>query len=101
MHQDERMEPESSRIVISRPTSPRNDGAFAVLIDGQEKGEVRLGGDLTVDVDPGPHVVEVRYARNTRLKVKVQVRPGTEPRVLISSFRLRVEYPQDPSTTSR
>jgi hypothetical protein len=108
IRQDERMEPEPSRIVISRPQSSRNDsstGPLAVLVDGQKKGDLGLGEDLTVDVDPGSHKVEVQFSRFTRPKANVQARPGTEPgtgpRVVISGYALRVEYPQDPSTTGR
>jgi len=34
--------------------------AYRILVDGQERGKIRRGESVVLEVDPGPHDVQVR-----------------------------------------
>ena len=52
----------------------RRLGAFVLTVDGKRAGVVRVQGSLTVDVQPGQHVLRVRqwWYRSRAVRVDVQ-----------------------------
>ncbi len=53
----------SARITLRRARTFRGEGAFDVVLDGEVAGQVRNGGDLTIETWPGYHELSVRRGR--------------------------------------
>lgn len=54
--------------------------AYKIFVDGEARGEIRQGGEVSLDVPPGQHVVQLRVDWCT--SSEVTVRAGEAPVVL-------------------
>lgn len=65
-----------AKLVISREKALWQDRArqYAVVVDGEEVGKIGNGGELSVDLAPGSHTVQMRidWCSSPALEVSLQ-----------------------------
>jgi hypothetical protein len=73
---DDAAEPALIRIARPPVRSPDADIPFTVLLDDAEAGELEHGGDVTLEVAPGTHRIELRVGDAGSPVREVTVGPG-------------------------
>lgn len=73
-----------ARIVFHRPLRWGNAArSYQLKIDGVPCGRLRVGGELTVEVEPGVHTAEAKVDFSASRPLEFTVRPGEELRIRV------------------
>ena len=108
----------SATVVVARPPTVWIDRlrAYRVLVDGEERGRLRPGESVSIEVEPGAHVVQgkIDWTRSAELSldlsdgesVAVELGPNANPFTVLwfatvgSRRYLRLERRDEPVRTA-
>jgi hypothetical protein len=77
---------EASRVIFTRPKGRYRDliRAYRLLVDGVPCGTIRSGGELAVDLQPGPHTAQARIDWSGSPKLEFTVQAGQAARIQVA-----------------
>jgi hypothetical protein len=74
-----------SRIIFSRPRWRPQDTprSYLLELDGKPRGRLKAGGELSLDVMPGRHVVQARAGWTGSTPKEIRIAPESVTRVRV------------------